>query len=71
LIATDGASALGAGRERTAGGDHGGAARDAKEENNKKKPAQIAALPRVRLSRARRERFDLVVVFIWQVAGVD
>jgi hypothetical protein len=71
LIATDGASALGAVRERTAGGDHGGAARDTKAENNKIKTAQIATLPKVRLSRARRERFDLVVVFISQVAGID
>jgi hypothetical protein len=37
LIATDGASALGADRESFTGGDHGGAAKDAKEEDNKMK----------------------------------
>jgi len=64
LIATDGASALGADFESFTGCDHSGAANDAKAEDYKMKAAQIETPPVGRLSRAGHKCLDGVVVFI-------
>jgi hypothetical protein len=68
LIATDGASALGADRESFTGCDHGGFAKDTKEEDNKMKAVQSMAPRLPRLLRVRRERFDCNVVFMQQTS---